>query len=306
MPAPTISAIVPPSAVLGSPNTPIAVYGTSFASGMTINVNGVPLTTVYVSSTEATATIPSASLVSGGALSITATVTAQTSSAISFVVTSPLDLITLAQVKALLSADGQSSTNTSDDANIELAIQGWSAYFLKATGMSNGGLDTVSPFVQTVAYNEWYNGHGNNQLFVRHPPIQSITSLTGGLCAIGPSAGVNQYGYIVSPDQKSIYLRSAGWGPQFRWAYGLIGAGSRGFPRGIMNVNVQYVGGYPVTPFDIQEYSTIVVAQTWKRHSQNLDQKSKIMQAFGQTTFRDWIMPPECLAMVRSYTRVAG
>src|SRR5207249_5307160 len=56
--APTISSLSPTCATAGGPQFTLTVNGTNFVSGSTVNWNGSPLTTTFVSSTKLTATVP--------------------------------------------------------------------------------------------------------------------------------------------------------------------------------------------------------------------------------------------------------
>jgi hypothetical protein len=79
-PAPTLEAaspLSPPSAKAGGKNFPLTVNGTNFvsgSSGSTVQWNGKPLTTTFVSETELTAVVPSSNIKTAG----TATVTVKT------------------------------------------------------------------------------------------------------------------------------------------------------------------------------------------------------------------------------------
>jgi hypothetical protein len=63
--------LVPSSAAPGSSAFTLTVNGTGFVSGATINFNGAPLTTTFVSSSRLTASVPAASIALAGTASIT-------------------------------------------------------------------------------------------------------------------------------------------------------------------------------------------------------------------------------------------
>lgn len=225
--------------------------------------------------------------------------------------TNPIDLTTVNTVKAIISKDGGASSNTSDDSNIQSAITAFSNYFLQVTGQSNGATSTHSPFAEVVAYNEWYNGNGNDQMFLKHYPIVSVTSVTAYGAVIQESGSATTPGWVIDQDQKSLVLRGSsgiglripvGVGPYAAYGY----SACHGFPRGKMNINVIYTAGYAATPPDIAQCAAIVVAQNYKRFSQQLDKASQTIGAVGGTIkFRDWEMPPDCMRIVRSYTRTS-
>src|SRR5947209_14880976 len=65
--------LVPMTVVPGSPAFTLTVNGTGFVSGSVVNWNGSPRTTTFVSSSQLTATITAADVVSAGTRSMTVT-----------------------------------------------------------------------------------------------------------------------------------------------------------------------------------------------------------------------------------------
>ena len=70
-PVPAIAAISVTQVPSGSADTTFTVTGTGFAPQSVVNLNGSPVATVFVTSSQLTATIPAAMLVNGATLSIT-------------------------------------------------------------------------------------------------------------------------------------------------------------------------------------------------------------------------------------------
>jgi hypothetical protein len=70
-PAPTLTSISPNSITAGSPDTTIALTGSSFVNGSTADFNGTAITTTFVSATQLTAVIPASDLATGGTDMIT-------------------------------------------------------------------------------------------------------------------------------------------------------------------------------------------------------------------------------------------
>ena len=72
-PVPTLTSISPTSATAGGSVFVLTANGTNFANSgeSTIYWNGSPLTTTYVSATQATTTVPVADILSGGTISVT-------------------------------------------------------------------------------------------------------------------------------------------------------------------------------------------------------------------------------------------
>jgi hypothetical protein len=92
---PTITGILPSSALAGSADTSITITGTNFVPGAQVEFDGTPVSTVYNSSTEVTAVIPSSLLGSAGSYPVTVTNSGGTSGPMSFtIVASPVPVIT--------------------------------------------------------------------------------------------------------------------------------------------------------------------------------------------------------------------
>jgi len=72
-PKPNITGISPTSAIKGSASQQLTITGSGFVSGSVVNFNTTKLTTVFVSATSLTATIPANLLTSVGAATITVT-----------------------------------------------------------------------------------------------------------------------------------------------------------------------------------------------------------------------------------------
>ena len=72
-PLPSLTGISPPSAMVGSPDTPITLMGSGFIQGSTAKVDGKPQTTSFVSSSELSITLPGTSLAQAATHSITVT-----------------------------------------------------------------------------------------------------------------------------------------------------------------------------------------------------------------------------------------
>src|SRR5437762_10819753 len=71
-PVPFVNQPLVPSAVApGGPDFTLTVNGTGFVSGATVNWNGTPLATTFVSSSQLTATVPAANTALNGTASIT-------------------------------------------------------------------------------------------------------------------------------------------------------------------------------------------------------------------------------------------
>ena len=69
--ASTISSLNPACATAGGPQFTLTVTGTNYVSGSTVNWNGSPLATAFVSATQLSATVPAALIATAGTASVT-------------------------------------------------------------------------------------------------------------------------------------------------------------------------------------------------------------------------------------------
>lgn len=193
-------------------------------------------------------------------------------------------------------------------------ITSFSAYVLWRTsnGPSDGSFPASSPFVAPVTYNEWYDGNGNNRLFLYHRPIRTVTSLTINGTITKQSTDPKYPGWVIDQAGKSIIFRqSNGYGNYVSFlrspwsAYSGISGCSSGFSRGLSNINVQYTAGYSSVPYDLNDAAIQAVILKFRR-GEHVDQKSMALPEGGGTlTYRDWELPPEVVAVLDFYTRKA-
>lgn len=314
---PVISSLSPAGAVAGGNTFVLTVNGQAFATGATIYWNGAALTTTVVSATVLTASVDASLILLPGAASVTVQLNGLVSQAAAFGITvgpSPLDLCTVGQVKSWLSSNGAPANQEGDDNNIQLCISAAGYEWLLRTGNSpSDGVTnpTASPFVTPVQFNEWYDGSGSAEQFLRHFPIVSVQILQINSVQIPQSTGWGSMGWTVAPHQRSIILRNgsnnASTPPganlaNYYWWDQLF---TKGGPGNRLNVNVQYTAGYSATPPDITEACIEMVAVNYRRRDW-IDQASQSMaQNAGTVRYRDWELPPRVLKCMRRYARLS-
>jgi len=201
------------------------------------------------------------------------------------------DLVLLDDVKAWLNMP---LSNTNDDLVLQILISSFSDYVRQRTGRNN--------LSQIVQYTEIYDGNGNNEIFLRNPPIQSLISCTIGGYAVPFSPATNVAGVYITQELKSIAFRNSGWQlypPSSIYPYC--------FTPGKGNVQVTYTGGYETTPWDLYEVAMKVCALNYKRKDW-IDLAAKnlgVTGSTGGTRYRDWARPPECEEVLLHYQRWA-
>jgi hypothetical protein len=96
-PAPTITSLNPASSLAGGAQFTLTVNGTNFVNGATVQWNGTARTTIYVSSTQLTATIAAADIATAGIFPVTVvspTPGGGSSNAANFTVNNPVPTVT--------------------------------------------------------------------------------------------------------------------------------------------------------------------------------------------------------------------
>lgn len=209
---------------------------------------------------------------------------------------SPIDFVTLADVKTYLQGTGESGT--SDDSVIANHITGLSAYLLRDLGRGNpdDSTPTQNPFLTPVTYTEVRDGNGHAKLFLRNNPIKAVSSLIIGSQLVPLSSGFGQAGYGVAGNAKYIFLRSGSGG---------LSCGGNVFNKGIQNVQVVYQAGYNACPPDLFDVCVRSVALIYKRKNW-LGMKSKSMgNGAGNVVYAEWEFTPydtEVFAQYRNWT----
>ncbi len=115
----------------------------------------------------------------------------------------------------------------------------------------------IGPVAGSPVFDEWYDG-GGCQIMLRHAPVQSVTSVTESygtavytLTAnvLDGGSGLAAYGYTLDAAAGILTRRSSGVVVPFG--------------RGLLNVHVVYVGGYPVVPVDLQVAAKLLTKHLW-------------------------------------------
>ncbi|HEY6292802.1 MAG TPA: choice-of-anchor D domain-containing protein [Terriglobia bacterium] len=128
-PLPFISqALVPTSASQGGAGFNLTVQGAGFVSGATVNWNGTPLTTTYVSSTKLSGAVPAANIASTGTATITVSNPAPgggPSNVLLFTVTNPLSAVSFSSLSPLTTGNNPQAVVSADfngDGKTDLAV----------------------------------------------------------------------------------------------------------------------------------------------------------------------------------------
>ena len=188
-----------------------------------------------------------------------------------------IDLVTLDDAKSWLDIP---EDNTDDDGLIQIVITGFSQYVLNRTGMASFGVNT---------YTDIYDGNGAQELFLRNYPVTSVTSVIVGNYTVPQSTGLTIPGWYIDPHQKSIVLRSGGWGFYMTVPSSIY---PQSFMTGRGNIQVIYQAGYTSLPADLYEIvmETVGIFYARKDWKDMASRALAIQGGSGTTTFkRDWL-----------------
>src|SRR6266487_4641130 len=152
-PVPTVTSISPTCATAGGPQFTLTVNGTKFVSASTVNWNGTPLATTFVSSTQLTAAVPASLIATAGTASIT--VANPCAGATSTAVT--LSIANTPVITSPLTATGQ----------IGVAF----SYTITATNTNNGTSYTAAPLPAGLSL-----GNGGNRNVISGTPTTAGTT----------------------------------------------------------------------------------------------------------------------------------
>ena len=142
--APTISSLNPNCTGAGGPQFTLTVNGTNFVSTSTVNWNGSPLATTFVSSTRLTATVPASLIATPGTASVTVGTCATNSSAATFTI-STVPTISSLNPTCASAGDNQFTLTVNGSNFVSTSIVNWNGAALTTTFFSSTQLTATVP-----------------------------------------------------------------------------------------------------------------------------------------------------------------
>src|SRR5437762_1808403 len=191
---PTITSISPTSTIAGSGQFTLTVNGTNFLStspASTVNWNGSPLTTTFVSSTQLTAIVPAANVATVGTASVTVVNPAPgggTSNSVTFTINPPPPVITSATTASgtVGVAFSYQITATNNPTSFNATGLPGGLTVNTSTGLISGTPTTAGTYTVTLsATNAGGTGSATLTLTVVNPPPPVITSATTATGTVG-------------------------------------------------------------------------------------------------------------------------
>ena len=192
--APAISSLSPKSATAGGVAFTLTVNGSNFDSGAQVNWNGTALTTIYVSDSQLTATVPAALIAAAGTAGVTVTTAGGTSAVATFTINpAPPTISGLSPNSA--AAGGPAFTLTINGTNfVSDATAKWGATALATTFVNAGQLSATVPAALIAVPGTasvtvtTTGGTSAGATFTINPGVPKITSLSPNTATAGGAA----------------------------------------------------------------------------------------------------------------------
>ena len=205
---PLLSSLSPNSATAGGPAFSLAVNGSGFASGTTVQWNGSALSTTYVSAGQLTASVPASLINMQGSASVTVVNQGLTSNALTFTINPPTpSLLSLSPNSATAGGPGFTLTVNGSGFLAGSTVQ-WNGSPLSSTYVTGnlltapvaGALITTQGSASVTVLNP--GGVTSNALtFTITPPTPSLLSLSPNSATAGGPAfilTVNGFGFLTT------------------------------------------------------------------------------------------------------------
>jgi hypothetical protein len=189
--SPTTTSITPSSTIAGSGQFTLTVNGAKFVSTSTVNWNGSPLVTTFVSATQLTAIVPAANVAAVGTANVTVLNPPPgggTSNAQTFTINPPPPVITSATTASgtVCSAFSYQITATNNPISYNATPLPAGLTVNTATGLISGTPTAAGTFTVTIsATNAGGTGSATLTIAISPPPAPVITSATSATGAVG-------------------------------------------------------------------------------------------------------------------------
>ena len=181
---------------------------------------------------------------------------------------SPMDLASLSAVKSWLG----DINGTGQDANLQACLTAASIFFLRQTGRGPRNWQNVvsSPFNESTAYVEVYDGISGQKLWLRNFPINSVSELQISGRVIPAANGSTVPGYTIDDQGRAIVLSAGGalspdtfqyvslYGNGYTSGYGAL-RNWRPFASGAQQIQISYMAGFIASPIT-NDLETVVPA----------------------------------------------
>jgi len=185
----------------------------------------------------------------------------------------PDDLCTLAELKAWLPNQGNN-----DDSTLQSLISNGSLQVLQYVGRPHILASVLG------SLNETYDGNGSDRLLPRNFPLLAVSSVVIDGLAVQPSTSPTSAGFLW--DSRRILLRGLS------------------FCRGVQNIQVAYMAGYPSVPPDLKQAAIEAFALAYRQRA-HIGEKQNRMAEQLTLIFDLDAMPARSLAVFNQYRRLS-
>jgi hypothetical protein len=132
--------------------------------------------------------------------------------------------------------------------------------------------------------NETYDGNDSDRLLPRSFPVISVSSVT--------------------VDGNAVPQAPQPWLPGFLWDGRRILLRGFIFTRGVQNVQISYIAGYPSVPLDLKQAAIETFALAYRQRT-HIGEKSSSMGGQVTQAFDMSDMPPRAINVFNQYRRLA-
>jgi hypothetical protein len=153
-PTPTLTALNPAQVLVGAGATTVTLTGTGFIGASTVNFDGTPLTTTFVSSTQLQASAPSSTLATAGTYTFTVgnpVPGGGTSAGATFTVANPLPSLLSVSPNSMQAGSGGFTLTVNGSGFVAASTIQWNGFPLGTTFNSSGSLTAAVPASDVAA-----------------------------------------------------------------------------------------------------------------------------------------------------------
>jgi hypothetical protein len=199
LPIPTVTSLMPPSAIAGDASFTLTVDGDQFDSQSVVQWNGAGLATTFVSATEVTATVPASDIATAAIVQVTVFNgdSGEVSNSVAFDVNNPVPSANSLSPSSVLEGSGQFTLTVNGGNFVATSVVQWNGGALSTTFVNSGKLTAIVPpsdvatagTVPVTVMNPAPGGGTSGALtFTINNPAPTATSLSPSSANAGGSA----------------------------------------------------------------------------------------------------------------------
>jgi hypothetical protein len=207
-PVPAITEITPSFILAGSTDTPVAITGSGFISGSTVQWNSAPIATTYSSATSLSVTLTASRLANASIANLTVVNPSPgggTSPAVAFSVNNPIPAISKINPASVLAGSGDTLLDVSGSGFDASSVIDWNGAALTTTFVSVTEVKATLPAAALT-------GSSQSHIAVQNPAPGGGTSTAATFDVNSPAAVINAISPRVVPPGNSATIAITGTG----------------------------------------------------------------------------------------------